>query len=145
MVSPRDYYKKTHNSNYDFNGITRRVTENMMDNLMKTANNIAEKYNGELSGEDLDINKIIRSVSRAFGQDENEMSKMIGENPMIQTLLKGGNAEDMMKGMNPDEVYNLMDDMKDIQEDQNELNDAFTRNYEIDVADEELDAGIKII
>jgi hypothetical protein len=34
-----------------------------------------------------------------------------------------------------------MDDMKDIQDDQEEINEAFTRNYDVDVEDGELDAG----
>jgi hypothetical protein len=82
-----------------FKNIGEQGNGNMMDNLMKTASGIAEKYNGDLSSQDLDINKIIKAVSKAFGQDENEMSSLITENPMIQSLLKGGSVEDMMKGM----------------------------------------------
>lgn len=47
----------------------------------------------------------------------------------------------IMQDMNVDNVYDLMDDMKDMQEDQNDINEAFSRNYEIDVGDDELDAG----
>jgi hypothetical protein len=44
-----------------------------------------------------------------------------------------------MKGMNVDDVYDIMDDMHDIMDDQKEISEALTRNYEIDVNDEELD------
>jgi hypothetical protein len=49
--------------------------------------------------------------------------------------------KDMMNNMKPDEIYDILDYMKYAQEDQNEINEAFSRNYEIDVGDEELDAG----
>ncbi len=70
-------------------------------------------------------------------------TQMMRDNMDIMNTLKGTVQvqKDMMQGMNPDEIYNLMDDMKEIQEDQNELNEAFTRNYEVDIGDEELDAG----
>lgn len=48
----------------------------------------------------------------------------------------------LMGDMNVDNVYDMMDDMRDLQDDQNEISEAFSRNYEIDVGDEELDAGI---
>jgi hypothetical protein len=48
----------------------------------------------------------------------------------------------MMQEMNVDDIHNLMDDMKDIQEDQEEISDAMARNYDVDVCDSELDAGI---
>jgi hypothetical protein len=82
-----------------FKNIGDHTKGNMMDNLMKTATNIADKYNGDLNTEDLDINKIIKSISKAFGQDENEMTNIINENPMIQSLLKGGDMNDMLKNM----------------------------------------------
>ncbi len=76
------------------------------------------------------------------------------ENTQIQTTMMKENMEiintmkttvsiqkQMMGHMNSDSVYDLMDDMRDLQDDQNELNDAFQRNYEIDVGDDELDAG----
>ncbi len=44
--------------------------------------------------------------------------------------------------MSIDQIHDLMDDMKDLQDDQEEMNEAFTRNYDVDVNDEELDAGI---
>ena len=81
------------------------------------------------------------------------------ENAHIQTQMMRDNMDiintlkstvtvqkQMMGNMNPDDVYNLMDDMRELQEDQNEINDAFTRNYDIDVGDDELDAGkLKLI
>lgn len=76
------------------------------------------------------------------------------ENTHIQTQMMKDNMDilntlkttvtvqkQMMSNMNPDDVYNMMDDMRELQEDQNEINDAFTRNYDIDVGDDELDAG----
>jgi charged multivesicular body protein 5 len=70
-------------------------------------------------------------------------TQMMKDNMDIMTTLKGtiDVQKDMMKNMNPDHIYDMMDDMKDIQEQQEELNEAFSRNYEIDVGDEELDAG----
>lgn len=90
--------------------------------LMKTSMNIAEKYQGQLNGQDLDLNMIIKSMSKAFGQDENEVSEMINKNPLIQSLMSmsGGNPEDMIKGMseklgiNPEEMMkNMEGSMKD--------------------------------
>jgi hypothetical protein len=90
--------------------------------LMKTSMNIAEKYQGQLNGQDIDLNQIIRSMSKAFGQDENEVSEMINSNPLIQSLMNmsGGNPEDMIKGMseklgiNPEEMMkNMEGSMKD--------------------------------
>ena len=74
-------------------------------------------------------------------------TQMMRDNMDIMNTLKGTVQlqKQMMDGMNPDEVYNLMDDMRDLQEDQNEINEAFQRNYEIDVGDEELDAGKNIL
>ena len=76
------------------------------------------------------------------------------ENAHIQTTMMKENMEiintmkttvsvqkQMMGHMNADSVFDLMDDMRDLQDDQNEINDAFQRNYEIDVGDDELDAG----
>jgi charged multivesicular body protein 5 len=70
-------------------------------------------------------------------------TQMMKDNMDIMSTLKGtiDVQKDMMKNMNPDHIYDMMDDMKDIQEQQEELNEAFSRNYEIDVGDEELDAG----
>ena len=70
-------------------------------------------------------------------------TQMMRDNMDIMNTMKGtiDVQKDMMKNMNPDEVYNMMDDMKDMQEQQEEMNEAFTRNYEIDVGDDELDAG----
>lgn len=71
-------------------------------------------------------------------------TQMMRDNIDIMGTLKQtvNMQKDMMGTMNPDAVLDLMDDMKDIQDDQAEINEAFTRNYEIDVGDEELDAGI---
>lgn len=73
-------------------------------------------------------------------------TQMMKDNMDVMTTLKGTVElqKEMMKGMNPDEVYDIMDDLKDIQEQQEEMNEAFTRNYEIDVGDDELDAGKEI-
>jgi hypothetical protein len=85
---------------------------NMIENLMKSASGIAEKYNNDLSNEDLDISKVIRSVSKAFGQDENEMNTLINTNPIFQSLFKSGSPEDLMKnmkdtiGIDPTELLN---------------------------------------
>lgn len=80
------------------------------------------------------------------------------ENTHIQTQMMRDNMDivntmkatvsvqkQMMGSMNPDAVYDLMDDMRELQEDQNEISDAFQRNYDIDVGDDELDAGMKFI
>lgn len=48
----------------------------------------------------------------------------------------------MMGEMNADNVYDLMDQMREVKEDQDEINDAFTRNYDVEVEDEELDAEL---
>jgi hypothetical protein len=71
-------------------------------------------------------------------------TQMMRDNMDVMNTLKGTVElqKDMMQGMNPDDIYNLMDNLKDMQEDQNEMNEAFTRNYEIDVGDDELDAGM---
>lgn len=62
---------------------------------------------------------------------------------IMNTLQSTVNVQKQMMGnMNIDSVSNLMDDMKEIQDDQAELNDAFNRNYDVDVADEELDAEL---
>jgi hypothetical protein len=70
-------------------------------------------------------------------------TQMMKDNLDVMQCLQGTMAvqKDMMKDMNVGDVENMMDDLRDIQEDQNEMNDAFTRNYEVDVGDEELDAG----
>jgi spermidine/putrescine-binding protein len=48
----------------------------------------------------------------------------------------------MMKDMNVDNVYDLMDDMRDMQDAQNEFSEAFQRNYDVEIEDEELDAEL---
>lgn len=70
-------------------------------------------------------------------------TQMMRDNMDIMNTLKGTveMQKDMMKNMSPDDIYNMMDDMKDMQYQQEEMNEAFTRNYEIDVGDDELDAG----
>ncbi len=72
---------------------------------------------------------------------------MMKDNMDIMNTMKGvvATQKQFMGGMNPDSVYDLMDDMRDIQADQNEMNEAFQRNYEIDVGDDELDAGHKLM
>ena len=80
------------------------------------------------------------------------------ENAHIQTTMMKDNMDimntmkatvsvqkQMMGHMNADSVYDMMDDMREMQDDQNEINDAFQRNYEIDVGDDELDAGKAIL
>ena len=71
-------------------------------------------------------------------------TQMMKDNMDVMNTLKGTVElqKNMMQGMNPDDIYSLMDNLKDMQEDQNEMNEAFTRNYEIDVGDDELDAGM---
>jgi len=51
----------------------------------------------------------------------------------------------MMKEVNIDNIHDLMDEMHYIKEDQEEINDAIARSYDVEVNDEELDAGIKLI
>jgi len=71
-------------------------------------------------------------------------TQMMKDNVDIMNTLKTtvNVQKDMMQNMNADSVYDLMDDMKEMQEDQAEINEAFSRNYEIDVGDEELDAEL---
>lgn len=47
----------------------------------------------------------------------------------------------MMKEVNIDSIHDLMDDMQYIKEDQQEINDAIARSYDVEVNDDELDAG----
>lgn len=47
----------------------------------------------------------------------------------------------LMKEVNLDNVQDLMDDMQCIKEDQEEMNEAIARTYDVEVNDEELDAG----
>lgn len=51
----------------------------------------------------------------------------------------------MMQGVSLDQMHDVMDDMRNIKEDQEELNEAMARNYDVEVDDEELDAGNNII
>ncbi len=46
-----------------------------------------------------------------------------------------------MKEVNVDNVQDLMDEMQYIKEDQEEMNEAIARTYDVEVNDEELDAG----
>lgn len=48
----------------------------------------------------------------------------------------------MMKEVNIDNIHDLMDEMHYIKEDQEEINDAIARSYDVEVNDEELDAGM---
>ncbi len=72
-------------------------------------------------------------------------TQMMKDNIDIMYTLKGTVElqKDMLGAMNADDVYNLMDDMRDLQDDQNEITEAFSRNYDVDVCDDELDAGTK--
>lgn len=47
----------------------------------------------------------------------------------------------MMKEVNIESVHDLMDEMHYIKEDQEEINDTLARTYDVEVDDEELDAG----
>ena len=47
----------------------------------------------------------------------------------------------MMKENNLDDIQDVMDDMRDCQEDMNEMQEMMSRQYEVDVEDDELDAG----
>jgi len=47
----------------------------------------------------------------------------------------------MMKEVNLDSIHDIMDDMYYIKEDQAEINEAIARSYDVEVNDEELDAG----
>lgn len=47
----------------------------------------------------------------------------------------------MMREVNVDDVQDLMDEMNYIKEDQEEMNEAIARTYDVEVNDEELDAG----
>jgi hypothetical protein len=95
---------------------------NPFEAIMKTSMSIAEKYQGQLNGGDLDIGQIIKSMSKAFGQDEKEVSDMINSNPLLQSLMSinNGNPEDMLKsmgdklGIDPNELMkNMEGSMKD--------------------------------
>lgn len=46
-----------------------------------------------------------------------------------------------MNEWNVDSVESIMDNMQDIKADQEEINEVMARNYDIEVEDEELDAG----
>lgn len=48
----------------------------------------------------------------------------------------------LMKENNIDSIHDLMDDMHYLREDQEEINDAIARTYDVEVNDEELDAGM---
>ena len=48
----------------------------------------------------------------------------------------------MMKDVNVDSIHDLMDEMHYIRQDQEEMNEAIARSYDVEVNDEELDAGI---
>lgn len=47
----------------------------------------------------------------------------------------------MMKENNIDDIQDVMDDMRDMKEDMDEMNEIMARQYDIDVEDDELDAG----
>jgi len=68
-------------------------------------------------------------------------TQMMKDNINIVSTLKQTTEyqKEVMKGMNVDNVYDIMDDMRDAMDDQKEISEALTRNYEIDVNDEELD------
>jgi len=70
-------------------------------------------------------------------------SDMMRDNMDIVSTLKTVNDQQksMMKEMNVDTVGDMMDEMRDMMEDQQEINDTLARNYEIDIADDELDGG----
>ena len=60
---------------------------------------------------------------------------------IMNTLKSTVNVQkQMMNEMNVDSMYDVMDDLGEFQEDQNEINEAFTRIYKVNVGDEELDA-----
>ncbi len=47
----------------------------------------------------------------------------------------------MMREVNVDSIHDIMDEMHYIKEDQEEINEAIARSYDVEVNDEELDAG----
>lgn len=47
----------------------------------------------------------------------------------------------LMKDVNIDSIHDVMDEMQFIKEDQEEINEAIARSYDVEVNDEELDAG----
>jgi charged multivesicular body protein 5 len=51
--------------------------------------------------------------------------------------------KDMMKECNVDSMYDVMDDMAEMKDDQAEISEAFNRNYDVEVGDDELEAGNK--
>jgi hypothetical protein len=103
------------------NGIDSN-NKNPFEFLIKTSMNIAEKYQGQLTGDNFDITQIIKSMSKVFGQNENEVSDIINNNPLIKDLMNvtSGKPEDMIKGLgeklgiNPQDMMKSMEDsMKD--------------------------------
>ena len=59
---------------------------------------------------------------------------------IIKTLKQTNDLQkDLMKEMNVSTFDNLIDEMQDIQYNQQEFQDVMTRNYEIDLEDNELD------
>jgi len=47
----------------------------------------------------------------------------------------------MMREINVESIHDLMDEMQCIKEDQEEINESIARSYDVEVNDEELDAG----
>lgn len=76
-------------------------------------------------------------------ENANFQTQMMKDNIDVMNTLKStvNVQKDLMKDMNVDQLHDVMDDMKEMQEEQEDINDAFQRNYEVDVGDEELDAG----
>jgi len=68
-------------------------------------------------------------------------TQMMRDNVAIVQTLKQTNdyQKQMMKGMDVDNIMDVMDDMKDTMDDQKEISEALQRNYDIDVDDAELD------
>jgi len=47
----------------------------------------------------------------------------------------------MMREINVESIHDLMDEMQCIKEDQEEINESIARSYDVEVNDEELEAG----
>ena len=78
-------------------------SENPFEAIMKTSMGIAQKYQGNFSEGQIDFKEIIKSMSKAFGQDENEVSDLIDNNPLLKSLMSlGGDNQ------NPEETLTKM-------------------------------------
>jgi hypothetical protein len=81
----------------------KKTDSNPFEMIMHTSMGIAEKYQGQLNNGQINFEQIIKSMSKAFGQDENEVSNVLNNNPLIQSLMNISNDNS-----NPEEMLNKM-------------------------------------